>query len=606
MHQPNMPSAPFSSDHETITAAYLLREVATVPPETTVTKVFQRFTEDANLIALPVVTDGHPVGIVSRRHMIESFARPYTRDLYGRRRITEFMDPTPFIVDIRMDLDRLSRLIMEFSSHFAYESFIITANGRYAGMGTGHDLTRMITENNQARLYRLAHYDALTALPNRLLFLDRLSQAMAQARRAERMVAVMLLDLDRFKIVNDNLGHSMGDLLLREVAGRLTECVRESDTVARLGGDEFTILLPEITNIEDAAMVARKILDKLAHPIPLDGHEVFVNASIGITLYPFDESVDVLLRNADTAMYHVKEQGGNGFQYYTTEMSTASLKRLSLESALRRALEQQEFVLHYQPQLDLESGRIIGAETLLRWRHPDWGLVAPGDFIPLAEETGLIVPIGEWVLATACRQLKNWQDTGFPPIQIAVNVSARQFNQENFIEIVSGILATTRLDPRCLKIELTESTLMQNGHATIAMLDKLHAMGVQLSIDDFGTGYSSLSYLKRFPIDQIKVDRSFVTNIMSDPNDAALASAIIAMSHSLGIQTIAEGVETEAQLKFLHERNCDQIQGYLISRPLPATEFSRLFANTTAGCVRKPLSHGQICLPLPFHTAPPV
>jgi len=588
---------PLPVSHETVTAAHLLREVAPVLPEMNVTEVFQRFDSDENLIALPVVTDGHPVGIINRRKMIERFARPYTRELFGRKSVTEFMEPSPFIVDIRMGLDDLSQIILESSTQFMYDGFIITANGRYAGMGAGHDLLRTITEHNQANLYQLAHYDALTGLPNRLLFTDRLTQAMAHAHRAERLVAVLLLDLDRFKAINDSLGHSMGDLLLRGIAERLSGCIREGDTVARLGGDEFTVLLPELRYIEDCATVARKILENLARPFLLDGHEVFVSTSIGITLYPFDESIDTLLRNADTAMYHVKEHGGSGFEYYTAEMSTASLKRLSLESALRRALERQEFVLHYQPQVDLVSGQIAGAEALLRWQHPEWGQVAPGDFIPLAEETGLIVPIGKWVLSTACRQAKDWQDAGHPPIPVAVNVSARQFYQEDFMDTVCEALETTQLDARYLELELTEGTLMQNGPATTAMLNKLHSMGVQFSIDDFGTGYSSLSYLKRFPIDRIKIDRSFVTHITSDTDDAALTSAIIAMSHALGIQTVAEGVETREQLGFLRERHCDQMQGYLFSRPIPATEFGRLFDKTADGCACESLGLGQICLP---------
>ncbi|MDA8363497.1 MAG: EAL domain-containing protein [Gammaproteobacteria bacterium] len=585
--------------HEPVTAAHLLREVAAVPPETSVTEVFQRFDRDENLIALPVVADGRPIGIINRRKIIERFARPYTRELFGRKHITEFMEPSPFVIDIRMDLADLSKVILEASTQLMYDGFIITANGHYAGMGAGHDLLRTITEHNHAHLYQLAHYDTLTGLPNRLLFLDRLSQAMAHAHRAERLVAVMLLDLDRFKAINDTLGHSMGDLLLREVAGRLRGCIREGDTVARLSGDEFAVLLPELRYIEDSGIVARKILEKLSQPFPLDGHEVFINTSVGVTLYPFHESVDALLRNTDIAMYHVKRRGGNGYEYYTDEMITDSLKQLSLEGALRRALEREEFVLYYQPQIDLARGHIVGAEALLRWRHPEWGLVSPGDFIPLAEETGLIVPIGKWVLHTACRQAKAWQDAGHPPISMGVNVSARQFYREDFMEVVREALATTQLDARCLEIELTEGTLMQNSHATTTMLKSLHDMGVHLSIDDFGTGYSSLSYLKRFPIDRIKIDRSFVTHITSDPDDAALASAIIAMSHALGIQSVAEGVETREQVGFLQDRSCDQMQGYLFSRPVPAAEFGQFFDKAAGDCVCESLGLGQTCLPFP-------
>ncbi len=573
-----------SVPQHSVTTASLLLKVSALPPTLPVSEVFKLFADNPELIALPVAADGIALGIVHRKQMLENFARPYARELFARKPISAFMDTTPLIVDLHTDLDDLSRTIMESGMRYMHEGFILTEGGKYAGVGTGYDLLKTITERTQANLYRLAHYDALTGLPNRLLFLDRLNQAIAQAHRNERLVGVMFLDLDRFKAINDSLGHAIGDLLLRGTAERLAHCVREDDTVARLGGDEFTVLLPEIRYIQDAATVAQKILDSLVQPFNLGEHEVFIGASIGIALYPFDEQLDILLRNADIAMYHAKEHSGNSYLFYATEMNTANPKRLSLEGALRRALDRNEFVLHYQPQLDLASGRIVGAEALLRWRHPELGLIAPMEFIPLAEETGLIIPIGEWALRAACDQSRAWQAAGHPPIRMAVNLSARQFHEAELVKTVTRALDNSGLDPRYLDLELTEGSLMQNTQTTTALLNALNAMGVQFSVDDFGTGYSSLSYLKRFPIDTLKIDRSFVRDSTTDPDDAAIVTAIIAMAHSLGIRTIAEGVETREQLQFLCKHRCEEIQGYLVSAPVPAAEFAKLFADPWQLC----------------------
>ncbi|OGI41918.1 MAG: hypothetical protein A2150_01350 [Candidatus Muproteobacteria bacterium RBG_16_64_11] len=585
---------------EPVTVAALLLKVPPVEPTVTVAEVLELFTDNPKLVAIPIVADGLPRGIINRKTIIEGFARPYTRELLGRKPIASFMDVQPLVIDLLTDLDDLSHTIMESGMHYMHDGFIITKDGRYAGMGTGYDLMRTITERTQANLYSLAHFDALTGLPNRLLFLDRLNQTMAQAHRNERLVAVMLLDLDRFKAINDTLGHTMGDLLLKSVAERLAECVREDDTVARLGGDEFTVLLPEIRYIQDAAAVAQKILDALAQPFFLDGHEVFIGTSIGISLYPFDEELSALLRNADTAMYEAKQDGGNTYQFYTAEMSTASLRRLSLEGALRRALERGEFVLHYQPQIDLARDEIVGAEALVRWQHPDLGLLGPMEFIPLAEENGLIVPLGEWVLRTACAQNRAWQNAGLPPIRVTVNLSVRQFHQKNLADIVARILEQTGLDAQRLELEITESCLIQNTQTTVTLLTELNRLGVRISIDDFGTGYSSLAYLKRFPIDTLKIDRSFVCDIDTDPDDAAIVKAIIALAQSLEMHVIAEGVETRNQLDFLHTYQCNEIQGYLVSPPLPAGDFAALLAMDARGPVairppadrRRPLGHG--------------
>jgi diguanylate cyclase (GGDEF)-like protein/PAS domain S-box-containing protein len=451
---------------------------------------------------------------------------------------------------------------------------IFESDGRYLGALA---MVTDITERKRAEdhLVYLAHHDSLTGLPNRTLFNDRLQQSLIDADRRERLVAILFMDLDRFKNINDTLGHEAGDALLRAVSARLKECVRSGDTVARLGGDEFIVLLPDIAHVDDVARIAQKILDIFTQPFGIDGRELFVTTSIGITLYPFDDKgVEGLVKNADVAMYRAKEQGRNSYQFYAAEMTAKAHENLALENALRGALERNELVLHYQPVVDLDSGEVSGMEALLRWKHPQQGLIMPWRFIPLAEESGLIVPIGEWALRTACAQAKTWQQQGYLPLRVAVNLSARQFYQRNLAEVIGRALKDTGLDPAWLELELTESLLMQNAEPTYATLNTLSAMDVRLSIDDFGTGYSSLSYLKRFPIDTLKIGRSFVRDVPADPDDAAIVSAIIAMAHTLEMRVIAEGVETEAQRAFLEAQGCDAFQGYVYGPPLPPEEFT--------------------------------
>jgi diguanylate cyclase (GGDEF)-like protein len=424
----------------------------------------------------------------------------------------------------------------------------------------------------------LAHYDQLTGLANRLLFTDRLIQAGEHAKRHQRQTGVLFLDLDRFKFINDTLGHPAGDLLLRAVSERLLGCVRRQDTVARLGSDEFTIVLESVHGPQDAASVAQKILHAMTEPFWLAQHEVHVTTSIGIAMLPSDdEDVDDLIRKADTAMYHAKEQGRNNYQFFTAEMNATVSAKLSLENKLRHAMNGQELVVYYQPVVELCTGRITGAEALLRWRDPDTqNLVLPSQFIPLAEETGLIVPLGEWVLRTACQQNKDWQDAGLSPLRVSVNLSARQLRQQGFTATVARILCETWLDSSSLALEITETMLMQNMDAAVAALRELDAMGICLSMDDFGTGYSSLAYLKRLPIDILKIDRSFVRDIGSHDGNGAIPEAIIAMAHSLGLKVVAEGVETTQQLAFLRERRCDAMQGFYVSAPVPAEELQSL------------------------------
>ncbi len=436
-----------------------------------------------------------------------------------------------------------------------------------------------ITERRKAReqLQFMAHHDVLTGLPNRALFLERLEHALTRARWTNRPLAVLFLDLDRFKIINDTLGHDIGDSTLRVAAGRLSACVREGDTVARLGGDEFTVLLEDLANPGDVPEVAQKILDALSQPFEVEGREFVITTSIGISLYPGDGDDSLkLLRHADTAMYRAKEQGRNKYQFYSSEMGARALEKFMLESSLRHALERQEFQLHYQPQVNLGTGEITGVEALLRWQHPELGLISPAQFIPVAEETGLMRAIDEWVLHTACAQAQAWRAAGLPPLTMIVNLSGWTFNEPRMMEAVSQALANSCFVPQQLELEITEGVLMHSAQSTVETLESLNRMGLKLAVDDFGTGYSSLSYLKRFPVHTLKIDQSFVRDVNSDANDASLVKAIIAMGHALQLNVIAEGVETPEQLAFLRRHGCDGMQGYLFSRPLPAEEITRL------------------------------
>jgi diguanylate cyclase (GGDEF)-like protein/PAS domain S-box-containing protein len=442
-------------------------------------------------------------------------------------------------------------------------------------IGVQNDITEQ--KRYEEQLEHQASHDALTNLPNRNLLRDRVDHAIAHAMRTGCLAAVLFLDLDQFKFVNDSLGHDAGDRLLVEVAGRLKSALRHSDTVARLGSDEFVIVMPEVEREEDAANTARKVLDLLQPAFTEGEHELYVTASLGVALYPRDgEDASALLKHADVAMYRAKEEGSNNFQFFAKEMNARASERLALESGLRHALERDELELYYQPQLNLRTGRVIGMEALLRWRHPDLGLVQPVKFIPLAEETGLIVPIGTWVLRKACAQNKAWQEAGLPSLMMAVNLSARQFRDRDLLDLVKKTLNETGLEGRFLELELTESMIMRDPERVIEILRQFSTMGVSLSVDDFGTGYSSLSYLKRFPIDKVKIDQSFIHDITTDPDDAAIARTIISIAHDMKMKVIAEGVETEGQASFLRNHHCDEMQGYLFSKAVPAEEFEQL------------------------------
>ncbi len=449
------------------------------------------------------------------------------------------------------------------------------------------DVTDLRRAEEQIRY--LAFYDGLTGLANRELFKDRLNKALAAGVRQHRVMALLFLDLDRFKRINDTLGHHIGDQLLKSMADRLNHCVRETDSVARfgeddhvacvsrLGGDEFTVLLTDLASPEDATIVARRIIESIPRPLNLQGHEVYVTTSIGISVFPFDgQDADTLIKHADTAMYEAKSKGRNNFQFFKNSLNATTAGRLELENDLRKALERDEFLLHYQPQVDMQTGRIIGAEALVRWLNPSRGMVSPGEFIPLAEDSGLIIPLTEWVIQEACKQNKAWQQAGLPPLRVAVNLSGQQFAQQKVAEAARRALAVSGLDAKYLEVELTESALMENKDVARTILERLKALNLTIAIDDFGTGYSSLSYLKTFPIDTLKIDRSFVRDITTDPNDAAITRAIVAMAQSLELEVIAEGVETEEQLRFLKDLGCNEYQGFLFSRPLPADEFTDL------------------------------
>ncbi|MBV8063169.1 MAG: EAL domain-containing protein, partial [Nevskia sp.] len=444
--------------------------------------------------------------------------------------------------------------------------------------GIAADITER--KSHEAELAHLVNHDALTGLPNRNLLNDRIAQVLAYARRADQAVGVLFLDLDGFKFINDSYGHTLGDDLLKAVAGRLSQAVRGGDSVARLGGDEFVVVLQDIADADAAVAVAQDLLRALAQPLQTESQGLHVTASIGIAVFPQDgHSAELLLKHADVAMYRAKERGRNGVQRYAREMSIRSDERVRLERALRSSIEQEGLELRYQPQVGLRDGNIVGVEALLRWQHPDFGPVSPASFIPLAEDTGLIIPLGEWVLNEACRQLRQWHDRGHHQLTMAVNVSARQFHHQDIAGLVLRALDRYGIDPRRLELELTESALLYNADAVNDTLRELEAIGVSLAMDDFGTGYSSLSYLKRFPIDTLKIDQSFTLDLPHSKDAASIARAIIAMAQSLDMKTVAEGVETREQLEFLAGSGCDTIQGYYFSPALRAPEIDLLLAD---------------------------
>ncbi|MBI2058161.1 MAG: EAL domain-containing protein [Nitrospirae bacterium] len=457
---------------------------------------------------------------------------------------------------------------------------IRNGSGEVTGMlGVASDVTAR--RQAETELLHVAYHDSLTGLPNRMLFEDRLEVALSQAARSKFMLALLCFDLDRFKNINATLGHSAGDKVLTTVASRLRKQISEGDTLARLGGDEYVLLLPQVPGAQFVAQLSERVLKSLHPPIKFRRQELHITTSIGIALYPSDgKNAQTLLKNADTALHRAKERGRNMYQFYASSMNVAAFERLLLENQLRRALERNEFAVHYQPMVDLSTGRIVGVEALARWEHPDLGLVFPIDFIPVAEQTGLIIPIGEWVLRTACAQVRKWHEAGWRDLRVSVNLSARQFQDVNVSELLSRTLKDTGLPASSLEVEITESTAMHRVQDTIVLLKELKKTGLRIAIDDFGTGYSSLEYLKDFPADALKLDKSFVADLVRDASDAAIAATVLSLTHNLGMKMVAEGVETKEQFEFLRAKGCELAQGYLFSRPLPASELQSLLARS--------------------------
>ena len=474
--------------------------------------------------------------------------------------------------------------------NFEYQSLVSDDHYELRLIASGTDNALVIISNISGhkeaieKIKYLAYHDTLTNLPNRYMFNDRLEQAIAYAERKKQLLAILFLDIDNFKHINDTIGHKAGDHLLQGIANRLAVCIRKTDTisrlssglseysehiVARLGGDEFTILLADIKNIQDPARVAQRILGMLSEPLIIGDQEVFVTASMGIAVYPLDgKDIHTLLINADVAMYQAKKYGGNNFQYYSESMNKSAFERFTVENKLRKALDRNEFIMFYQPQIDISTGRMIGVEALIHWMQPDLVLVRPGEFIPIAEQTGLIIPIGEWVLRTVCAENRVWQKAGLKPIHTKVNVSSIQFHQNNFVERVSQILSDTGFDPKYLQLELTESVVMEDSQNAIKKLHSLQAMGIQIAIDDFGTGYSSMNYLKRLPLSTLKIDYSFIRDLATSSVDQTIVNAIVALAHNFNLAVIAEGVEKREQLAFLRDCGCEGVQGFLICPPV--------------------------------------
>lgn len=466
----------------------------------------------------------------------------------------------------------IEQLQASYDADASHRQMLLQAN-EHLVMATlkAHELAEQV-QMAKVQLDHLAYHDTLTDLPNRMLLQDRLKQAIEVARRQGSQLAVMFLDLDRFKHINDSLGHAVGDELLVSVAQRLVGCVRQSDTVSRQGGDEFLMLLPDIEHAQQAALFAQKILTALMVPHQAGRQDLHVSVSVGISIYPDDgQDAETLIKSADTAMYHAKENGRDNYKFFKPEMNARAVKRQALEAGLRSALERQEFVLHYQPKINLRNGTVVGVEALIRWQHPTLGLLLPAEFVPIAEDCGLILPIGRWVLREACQQAQAWLQAGLAPISIAVNTSALEFRAKDFINYIRETLDSTGLEAHYLELELTESVLMRDAESTYAVLSALAGLGVKLAIDDFGTGYSSLSYLRQFPIDTLKIDQSFLAQMTNNPDDATIVSAMISMGRSLRQRVIAEGVETKEQFEFLLSQHCDEGQGYYFGRPvLPA------------------------------------
>ena len=598
---------------EAPTVRQLLRFL--VPAHTTdnCNTLLNRFLDDADLYALPVINDeDKPIALIDRKSFIEFFSKRYSREVFGNRTIIELLgfeyyeNGDPIVVADNCSVEDVAKIIIDAGMQHMATGFIVSSQGRYLGVANGHDLLNVITQRKQAELYYLAHYDSLTGLPNRMLFSDRLQQACLDAERKGELVALLFIDVDRFKQINDSLGHSFGDAVLRTVADRLKTSARRADTVARLGGDEFVILMEDLEDSESVDTVALRVVNSMRKPIDLLGHSLVVTVSVGSALYPSDDTaISPLLAKADAAMYEAKKNGRDGFRKYSPSIAIYNPASKLMENELRQAIERDELVLYFQPQVELTSQAIRGVEALIRWRHPARGLVSPGQFIPIAEESGLIVPLGEWVLHRSFRQFKIWQKQGLPSMRLSINISALQFQQPGFPGFLKDRLVEYDVDPRLIELELTESMLMQNAGDVLRTLEEIKCLGVRLAIDDFGTGFSSLSYLSRFPIDRLKIDQSFVRDVEHSPANESITRAIVALANSLSLDIIAEGIETVAERAVLEHLHCTEGQGYLFARPMPAEDIVPWIAARRVEHVASDLfDHPLRCMVVPAAVLP--
>ncbi len=562
------------------TVGHLHQQLPSVTQAALCSQVHAMFLQDSSIYAIPVVDNiGSPIGLIERHSYIEYFSQHYSVELYGKKPIAHLsneiaaFNSKPIILDAGTSVDDAAAIIIEAGMQHMVSGFIVTWYGRYMGIVNGHSLLNKITQRKQAELYQLAHYDQLTGIPNRMLFNDRIRMACLESDRRNTLTGLIFVDLDRFKQINDTMGHSFGDLLLRSVAERLTSCTRGIDTVARLGGDEFAILITSMTNPSEAEVAARRIVDYFRLPFSILDREIYITASLGIAIYPRDEKDSAsLLSKADAAMYEAKQCGRNAFRTFTPGLLVHSMDHLALESDLRHAVARGELILHYQPQVQVKTGNVAGVEALLRWQHPERGMISPSVFIGIAEESGLIIDIGNWVLREACRQQQAWMSNGLPPLRVSVNISAVQFRRTDFTAHVRRIIRETGVDPCHVELELTESIAIHRAGEVLKTLQELKELGVNLAIDDFGTGFSNLGYLQRFPIDRLKIDQSFIRDVENIPANKSIIQAIVSLAHSLSLETVAEGVETETE--FAHTRlcHCDEVQGFYHARPLPADD----------------------------------
>ena len=540
--------------------------------------VLNLFLQNADLYAIPVIDLARvPRALIERHAFIEYFSRPYSIELFGKKPISQIgeivalINKKPIVVDAATGIDDVAAIILDAGMQHMVSGFIVTENQEYLGIANGHALLNNITQRKQVELHHLAHYDQLTQIPNRMLMNDRLRMACLEAKRNESLVGLLFIDLDRFKQINDTMGHRFGDFLLQAVAARLESCLRSNDTVARLGGDEFAVLLQSLADASDVEIMAQRIVDCFRLPFTILDHEIFITASLGTAIYPLDEAdSNNLLTKADTAMYEAKKSGRNTFRQYIPGLSMHSMDQLSLEADLRQAIANHELVLHYQPQINASTGIVVGVEALIRWQHPVRGLLSPAAFMKIAEDSGLIIDIGNWVLREACQQLQTWSLYRISPLRMAINISAVQFRRCNFTEVVQGIIEETGIDPAFIELELTEHMAMHHADDVLNTLRELKRIGVKLAIDDFGTGFSNLSYLQRFPIDRLKVDQSFVRGIEKLPANKSIVQAIVSLAKSLSLEVIAEGVETAAEYAEVSACGCDEIQGYFFARPMHA------------------------------------